>query len=114
MSPRLIPVSRARAGPANRIAITRNGRGSSDAIQANTLSLLVRRRGRADGVARRSEISPAAYRFSTTSVRPSTCRPRGTGRPVRSRCSARTTSIPASVSNRRNCAPTRGLKSRSL
>ena len=108
-----------------RLIIASSGSGSSPAHQAYSVDACARDVDRdgalpAAGLAgpasrdRRSASRDGMSMCSTTSRRPSTCAPRGTNRPVRSRCSACTTSMPDSLTNMRKLLPTRGLKSSSL
>ncbi len=105
---------RAASGAAARTEAESSGNGSSRVNHAG--STRPGGCGTADALdpSSRYATRAGASRISTAKPRPTTGSPSGTGRPVRSRCIARTTSIPAVVSNSRNCAPTRGLKSRSL
>ncbi len=109
--PRL-PIRRAAAG-ANLAAIAKNGSGSSRAENASSTAR-TGGAGMVGGGEWRYARRATGSRWSSTKTRPSTWSLRGTSRPVRSRCIARTTSTPAPVSNNRNCAPARGLKSSNL
>ncbi len=101
---------------AARASMATKGSGSSLANQASVREprLLEVVTDGGTSARRRRDRRENTSRCSTIMDRPTNEWPAGIGRPVRSRWAARTTSIPVSVSNTRNCAPMRGLKSSSL